>query len=48
MSVRILTARHLNRTLLDRQLLLERSTRSIEEVVEQVCGLQTQYPHLDA
>jgi hypothetical protein len=43
MSVRILTARHLNRTLLARQLLLERSTRSIEEVVKQVGGLQTQY-----
>lgn len=33
----------LNRTLLQRQLLLERSTGSIIEAVEQVGGLQTQY-----
>jgi hypothetical protein len=40
---RTLTRRHLNRALLDRQLLLERSTMSIPEAVEQVGGLQTQY-----
>src|SRR3954452_23185265 len=33
----------LNRALLARQLLLERSSLSIEEAVEQVGGLQTQY-----
>jgi hypothetical protein len=33
----------LNRTLLARQLLLERSDRSIVEAIEQVGGLQTQY-----
>jgi hypothetical protein len=38
-----LTARALNRTLLARQLLLERSTLSIPEVVERIGGLQTQY-----
>jgi hypothetical protein len=38
-----LTRRHLNRALLARQLLLERSTMSISEAVEQVGGLQTQY-----
>ena len=40
---RTLTQRELNRALLARQLLLERSTLSIEEAVEQVGGLQTQY-----
>lgn len=40
---RILTERELNRALLARQLLLERSTGSIEDAVEQVGGLQTQY-----
>src|SRR5206468_5745059 len=39
----ILSERALNRTLLARQLLLERSTGSIVEAVEQVGGLQTQY-----
>jgi hypothetical protein len=43
MPERTLTARALNRALLARQLLLERSDRSIVEAVEQVCGLQTQY-----
>ena len=42
-DVRTLTPRELNRTLLARQLLLERSSRSIEDAVEQVGGLQTQY-----
>ena len=40
---RTLTQRHLNRALLDRQLLLERATLSIPEAVERVGGLQTQY-----
>ena len=43
MTDRVLTRRHLNRALLARQLLLERSTMSIPEAVEQVGGLQTQY-----
>jgi Winged helix DNA-binding domain len=38
-----LSQRQLNRALLARQLLLERSTLSIAEAVEQVGGLQTQY-----
>jgi hypothetical protein len=42
-SSRVLTARHLNRALLARQLLLERVDRPITDVVEQVGGLQTQY-----
>jgi Winged helix DNA-binding domain len=41
--VRVLTQLELNRTLLERQLLLERAETSIEAVVEQVGGLQTQY-----
>jgi hypothetical protein len=40
---RILTQRALNRALLARQLLLDRSARSIEAAIEQVGGLQTQY-----
>jgi hypothetical protein len=40
---RTLTQRELNRALLARQLLIERSTLSIERAVEQVGGLQTQY-----
>jgi DNA glycosylase AlkZ-like len=41
---RTLTPRHLNRALLDRQLLLERSSSlSIAATIEQVGGLQTQY-----
>jgi hypothetical protein len=39
----ILIQRALNRALLARQLLLERATMSIEDAVEQVGGLQTQY-----
>ena len=42
-DVRTLTPRELNRTLLARQLLLERSKLSIRDAVEQVGGLQTQY-----
>jgi hypothetical protein len=40
---RILTRRALNRALLARQLLLERSSLSIEDAVERIGGLQTQY-----
>ncbi len=44
MPDRTLTTRHLNRALLDRQLLLERSASlSIAATIEQVGGLQTQY-----
>jgi hypothetical protein len=39
----VLTQRRLNRALLARQLLLERSTLSIPEALHQVAGLQTQY-----
>ena len=42
-AARILSGRALNRALLARQLLLERSDLSIEAAVEQVGGLQTQY-----
>jgi hypothetical protein len=42
-NVRTLSARALNRALLARQLLLERSTLSIADAVERVGGLQTQY-----
>jgi len=40
---RILTQRALNRALLARQLLLERSSLPIDDAVDQVGGLQTQY-----
>lgn len=43
MSELTLDRKVLNRTLLARQLLLERSTMPIPEAVEQVAGLQTQY-----
>ncbi len=43
MSDRVLTTRHLNRALLARQLLVERSPIPISDAVEQVGGLQTQY-----
>ena len=43
MAPRVLAARHLNRALLDRQLLLERSALPIADAIEQVGGLQTQY-----
>lgn len=43
MSQRVLTTRHLNRALLARQLLLERSDLSVVDAIEGVGGLQTQY-----
>jgi hypothetical protein len=43
MPERVLTKAHLNRALLARQLLLERSGLPPREAVEQVGGLQTQY-----
>ena len=43
MTERILTTRALNRALLARQLLLDRSSLSIVDAIEQVGGLQTQY-----
>jgi len=42
-SQRTLSARELNRALLARQLLLERSTLPLTRALEQVAGLQTQY-----
>lgn len=42
-SGQALTRRHLNRALLERQLLLERSSLSVRDAVEQMGGLQTQY-----
>ena len=43
MNDTVLSQRHLNRALLARQLLLERSGLSVEAAVEQVGGLQAQY-----
>ena len=43
MSERVLTERELNRALLARQLLLERSGLSIPRAVERVAGIQAQY-----
>jgi hypothetical protein len=43
MSERVLTQRSLNRALLARQLLLERSTLAIPDAIDRVGGLQTQY-----
>ena len=43
MTGRVLGSRDLNRTLLARQLLLERADLPIEAAVEQIAGLQTQY-----
>jgi hypothetical protein len=43
MRERVLSARELNRAMLARQLLLERSSLPLTRVVDQVGGLQTQY-----
>jgi hypothetical protein len=43
MTEPILTARHLNRALLARQMLLERSPLAITEVMERMGGIQMQY-----
>ena len=41
--MKVLTERELNRALLARQLLLERSALSLVDAIEQVGALQTQY-----
>ena len=43
MTERVLNARELNRGLLARQLLLERSSFPLTRALERVAGLQTQY-----
>jgi Winged helix DNA-binding domain len=43
MSERVLTARELNRAMLARQLLLDRSEKSVTRAMERIAGLQTQY-----
>ncbi|MGH2427439.1 MAG: DNA glycosylase AlkZ-like family protein, partial [Candidatus Limnocylindria bacterium] len=43
MSAPLLSTRALNRALLARQLLLERSPMSLTEAMEQMGGIQTQY-----
>jgi hypothetical protein len=43
MTDRVLSTRELNRALLARQLLLQRSPLPIEDALEQVAGLQAQY-----
>ena len=43
MTERVLSARELNRAVLARQLLLERSPLPLAEALERVAGLQTQY-----
>ena len=40
---RVLSARELNRALLARQFLLERSSLPLVQMIERVGGLQTQY-----
>ncbi len=45
MPATVLSARALNRATLARQLLLQRSDRSVSEVVEHLVGLQAQTPH---
>ena len=40
---RVLTEHELNRTLLTRQLLLERSARSLPRALDALCGIQAQY-----
>ncbi|MBB1244128.1 AlkZ family DNA glycosylase [Streptomyces durbertensis] len=45
MSTPLITDRALNRALLARQLLLERSELTVPEAVEQLVGLQAQTPH---
>src|SRR5688572_17077029 len=42
MALRVLTLREINRATLARQLLLDRTTKSVPEVIEQLVGLQAQ------
>ena len=42
-ALRVLTQRELNRALLARQFLLERSSLSLVRTLERIGGLQTQY-----
>jgi hypothetical protein len=41
---RVLTLRELNRTLLERQLLLERRKLGVQQAIEKLCAIQAQWP----